>query len=282
MFINDYIEKIALQEELENVKEQLKAVQDENAKLKTTIDRYHKACIERRSILLDKNELIAAPTAEVHKLKGELNVLKYSNSVLQKNGAESLKEDEGFDNDQINISDEDFLKYQLSNREGKIEELKAKVEMLENDRKEGLLTCCNCSHSQQYRIKQLEDELSKSNAEKQELETKIVKLSMDTDKIFKEKRQEGDNLRNRVKDLEAEIDQLKSNPSTVSDSELLAIHTADVDTINKLNIKARDLNSTISTLLERVSKSDEENQELKKKVQELKDIIKGLSDKIYN
>ena len=33
----DYIEKITLQEELKNVKEQLKAVQDENAELKTTI-----------------------------------------------------------------------------------------------------------------------------------------------------------------------------------------------------------------------------------------------------
>ena len=33
----DYIEKIALQEELKNVKERLKTVQDENAELKTTI-----------------------------------------------------------------------------------------------------------------------------------------------------------------------------------------------------------------------------------------------------
>ena len=255
----DYIEKITLQEELKNVKEQLKTVQDENAKLKTTIDRYHKACIEIRSILLDKNELIAALTAEVHKLKEELNVLKYSNSVLQKNGAESLKEDDGFDNDQINISDEDFLKYQLSNREGKIEELKAKVEMLENDRKEGLLTCCNCSHSQQYRVKSLEDERSKSNAEKQELETKIVKLSMDADQFFEEKRQEGDNLRHRIKDLEDEIDQLKSNSSTASYSELLAIHTADVETINKLNIRAHDI---------------------KKKVQQLKNIINDLSEEL--
>ena len=38
----DYIEKITLQEELKNVKEQLKAVQDENAKLKTDIDLYRK------------------------------------------------------------------------------------------------------------------------------------------------------------------------------------------------------------------------------------------------
>lgn len=250
MFINDYIEKITLQEELGNVKDQLKAVQDENAKLKTTIKLAYKACVEGKSILLDKN---AALTAEVYKLKKELNVLKYSNSVLQKNGTESLEKDEGFGDDQINISDEDFLKYQLSNREGKIKELEAKIEMLENDRKEGLLTCCNCSHGQQYWIKQLKDELSKSNAEKQELKAKIEMLSRDADKIFKEKRQEGDNLRNRIKDLETEIDQLKSNPSTVSES----------------------------TLLERVSKSDEENQELKKKVQQLKDIIKDLFEKLY-
>ena len=264
MFIDDYIEKITLQEELENVKEQLKVVQDENAELKTTIKRGYTACMESKRILLDKNELIAALTAEVHKLKGK------------KNGTESLKEDEGFDDDQINISDEDFLKYRLSNREDKIKELEAKVEMLENDRKENLVVCADCSHDQQYRIKQLEDELSKSNAEKQELKAKIEMLSRDADKIFKEKRQEGDNLRNRIKDLEAEIDQLKSNPSTVSNSELLAIHTADVETINKLNIKARDLNSTISTLLERVSKSEEENQELKKKVQELNDFIQRI------
>ena len=265
----DYIEKITLQEELKNVKEQLKTVQDENAKLKTTIERGYKACMESRRILIDKNELIAVLTAEVHRIKGK------------KNGTESLKEDEGFGDDQINISDEDFLKYQLSNREGKIKELEAKVEMLENDRKEGLLTCCNCSHSQQYRIKQLKDELSKSNAEKQELKAKIEMLSRDADKIFKEKRQEGDNLRNRIKDLEDEIDQLKSNPSAVSYSELMAIHTADVETINELSIKARDLNGTISTLIERVYKSDEENQELKKRVQQLKYIIEDLNKKLY-
>ena len=94
--------------------------------------------------------------------------------------------------------------------------------------------------------------------------------------LLEEKQQEADNLRNRVKDLESEIDQLKNNPTTVSYSELLAIHTADVETINKLNIKARDLNSTISTLLERVSKTDKENQELKKKVQDLNDFIQRI------
>ena len=152
--------------------------------------------MERIDILNNKNETIATLTAEVHKLKGELNILKYSNSV----------------------------------KEGKIKTLEVKIEMLENDRKEGLEACCNCSHRFQDRIHGLEDE----------------------------------------------IDQLKRNPSTVSDSELLAIHTADVETINKLNIKARDLNSMISTLLERVSKYEEENQELKKKVQELNDFIQRI------
>lgn len=94
--------------------------------------------------------------------------------------------------------------------------------------------------------------------------------------LLEEKQQEGDNLRNRIKDLETEIDQLMSNSTTVSYSELLAIHTADVETINKLNIKARDLNSTISTLLERVSTYDKENQELKKKVQDLNDFIQRI------
>ena len=142
----------------------------------------------------------------------------------------------------------------------KIKTLEATIKMLENDRKEGLKVCCDCSHKFQDRIKGLKDEVRKLNEEKQ---------------------QAGDNLRNRIKDLEAEIDQLKSNSSTVSYSELLAIHAADVETINKLNIRARDLNGTISTLLERVSKSDEENQELKKKVQQLKDIINDLSAKLY-
>ena len=43
----DYIEKITLQEELKNVKERLKTVQDENAKLKATIDLCHKADAEK-------------------------------------------------------------------------------------------------------------------------------------------------------------------------------------------------------------------------------------------
>lgn len=63
---------------------------------------------------------------------------------------------------------------------------------------------------------------------------------------------------------------------TISYSELLAIHTEDVETIDMLNIKVRDLNNTISTLLDRVSKSDKENQELKKKVQDLNDFIQRI------
>ena len=219
MFINDCIENVSLQKELENVKEQLKAVQDENAKLKTTIELHYKVY-----------------------------------------GAESLEKDDGLSNDRINISDEDWLKYRLSNKEGKIKVLEAKIEMLENDRKDSLKDCCECSHKFQARINDLKDEISKLSEEKQ---------------------QEGENLRNRIKDLEDKIDQLKSNTSTVSYSELLGIHAADVETINKLNIKVRDLNSTISTLIERVSKSDEENQELKKRVQQLKYIIEDLNKKLY-
>ena len=167
----------------------------------------------------------AEKTEKITRLSKELDVLKCTNLVLR------------------------------TNAEDKIEALEAKIKMLENDRKEGLKSCCDCSNKFQDRIKGLKDEVRKLNEEKQ---------------------QEGDNLRNRVKDLEDEIDQFKSNPSTVSDSELLAIHTADVETINKLNIKVRDLNGTISTLLERVSTYDKENQELKKKVQELNDFIQRI------
>lgn len=152
MYFEDSIEKITLQEELKNVKEQLKTTQDENAKLKTDIDLCNKANAEK--------------TEKIKRLSEELDSLKYTNLILRTNAAAKA-----FD---------------------------ARIETLENDR-----------------------------------------------------------------------------------SELLAIHIADVETINKLNIRARDLNGTISTLFERVSKTDKENQELKKKVQQLKDIIKDLSDKIY-
>ena len=155
MFIDDYIEKITLQEELKNVREQLKAVQDENTKLKTTIDLYRKADAE-------KTEKIANLAAEVHRLNEELN---------------SLKEDEVFGDNRFNISDEDWLKYRLSIRDA----------------------------------------------------------------------------------INTAIDQLKNNSSTVSYSELLAMHTADVETINKLNIRACDV---------------------RKKVQQLKDIINDLSEEL--
>lgn len=151
MYFEDSIEKITLQEELKNVKEQLKTTQDENAKLKTDIDLCNKADAEK--------------TEKIKRLSEELDSLKYTNLILRTNAAKA------FD---------------------------ARIETLENDR-----------------------------------------------------------------------------------SELLAMHIADVETINKLNIQARDLNGTISTLLERVSKTGKENQELKKKVQELKDIIKDLGAKLY-
>ena len=155
MFINDCIENVSLQKELENVKEQLKAVQDENAKLKTDIDLHRKANAE-------KTEKIANLAAEVHRLNEELN---------------SLKEDEVFGDNRINISDEDWIKYRLSIRDA----------------------------------------------------------------------------------INTAIDQLKNNSSTVSYSELLAMHTADVETINKLNIRACDV---------------------RKKVQQLKDIINDLSEEL--
>ena len=147
MFIDDYIEKITLQEELENVKEQLKTVQDENSKLKTNIDQYRKADAEK--------------TEKIKRLSEELDAIKYTNLILRTNAATKA-----FD---------------------------ARIETLENDR-----------------------------------------------------------------------------------SELLAMHIADVETINKLNIKVRDLNGTISALLERVSTYDKENQELKKKVQDLNDFIQRI------
>lgn len=148
----DYIEKITLQEELKNVKERLKTVQDENAKLKTDIDLYRKANTEK--------------TEKIKRLSEELDSLKYTNLILRTNAAAKA-----FD---------------------------ARIETLENDR-----------------------------------------------------------------------------------SELLAMHIADVETINKLNVQAHNLNNTITTLLDRLSKSTDENQELKKKVQELKDINKDLGAKLY-
>lgn len=152
------------------------------------------------------------------------------------------------------------LKLLLIKKDDKIKELEAKIEMLESDRKDNLKACCDCSHKFGTRVKGLEAVIERLNEEKQ---------------------QEGDNLRNRIKDLESEIDELKKDPSATVDTEMIAIHTADVETINKLNIQVHDLNNTITTLLDRLSKSTDENQELKKKVQELKDIIKDLGAKLY-
>ena len=70
----DYIEKITLQEELKNVKERLKTVQDENAKLKTDIDLYRKADTEK--------------TEKIASLSEELDVLKYTDLILRTNVAE--------------------------------------------------------------------------------------------------------------------------------------------------------------------------------------------------
>ena len=70
----DYIEKITLQEELKNVKERLKTVQDENAKLKTDIDLCYKADAEK--------------TEKIASLSEEIDILKYANLVLRTNAAE--------------------------------------------------------------------------------------------------------------------------------------------------------------------------------------------------
>ena len=107
--------------------------------------------------------------------------------------------------------------------------------------------------------KNVKEQLKAVQDENTELKTTIATLTAAIYKLSEEKQQEGDNLRNRIKDLESEIDQLKSNPTTVSYSELLAIHTADVETINKLNIRAHDI---------------------KKKVQQLKNIINDLSEEL--
>ena len=70
----DYIEKITLQEELKNVKEQLKTAQDENAKLKTDIDLCYKADAEK--------------TEKIKRLSEELDALKYTNLILRASAAE--------------------------------------------------------------------------------------------------------------------------------------------------------------------------------------------------
>ena len=151
------------------------------------------------------------------------------------------------------LHNDDYIGY-ISLKQEEIRKLRARLESVEAE---------NLVFKNQNTVLKYNNSVLKKNA----AECKL---------FLEEKQQEADNLRNRVKDLEDEIDQLMSNSSAVSYSELLAIHTADVETINKLNIKARDLNSTISTLLERVSTYDKENQELKKKVQELNDFIQRI------
>ena len=151
------------------------------------------------------------------------------------------------------LHNDDYIGY-ISLKQEEIRKLRARLESVEAE---------NLAFKNQNTMLKYNNSVLKKNA----AECKL---------LLEEKQQEADNLRNRVKDLEDEIDQLMSNSSAVSYSELLAIHTADVETINKLNIKARDLNSTISTLLERVSTYDKENQELKKKVQDLNDFIQRI------
>ena len=151
------------------------------------------------------------------------------------------------------LHNDDYIGY-ISLKQEEIRKLRARLESVEAE---------NLAFKNQNTVLKYNNSVLKKNA----AECKL---------LLEEKQQEADNLRNRVKDLEDEIDQLMSNSSAVSYYELLAIHTADVETINKLNIKARDLNSTISTLLERVSTYDKENQELKKKVQDLNDFIQRI------
>ena len=78
MFINDCIENVSLQKELENVKEQLKAVQDENAKLKAELDAY-----SDRNIQNDIDELRDI-IAETRKLNREYDTIANENRVIGK------------------------------------------------------------------------------------------------------------------------------------------------------------------------------------------------------
>lgn len=118
MFIDDYdnyIEKISLQNELKNIKEQLKAVQEENA------------------------------------------VLRSSNLMVSDNAIK--------------------LKLLLIEKNDKIDELEAKIKMLESDRKDSLKTCGDCSHKFQDRIKDLEseiDQLKKTPSAAADADTEMI------------------------------------------------------------------------------------------------------------
>ena len=129
MFIDDRIEQIAfqLQEELENTREKLKAIQDENAMLKTDIDLYRKADAEK--------------TEKITRLSEELDALKYTNLILRTNAATWR------------------LNRDKEGNEDKIKELEAKIETLENDRSELL------------------ERVSKSDEENQELKKKVQALN---------------------------------------------------------------------------------------------------------
>ena len=106
------------------------------------------------------------------------------------------------------------------------------------------------------------DKIEELEAKIKMLEAKIKMLESDRKDSLKTCGECSHKFQDRIKDLESEIDRLKKNPSAAVDAEMIAIHTADVETINKLNIKVHDLNNTITTLPDRLSKSTDENQEL--------------------
>ena len=84
MVIDDYIEKITLQEELKNVKEQLKTVQDENAKLKTDIDLHRKANAEKTEKIKRLSEELDILKNKVRSLEEEVRHLQWEKDYLAK------------------------------------------------------------------------------------------------------------------------------------------------------------------------------------------------------
>ena len=115
----------------------------------------------------------------------------------------------------------------------------------------------------------LQKELKNVKEQLKTVQDENAKLKTDIDLHCKANAEKTEKIKRLSEELDARIETLENDRA-----ELLAIHTADVETIIKLNIKVRDLNSTISTLIERVSKSDEENQQLKY-------IIEDLNKKLY-